>query len=95
MVFKKIDLVPDFQAHVTNLENLFVSAKENINIDQLIDKIKEKIFADKVCAKLMIPYTRGDLSSYLCEKALVKSCLLYTSELPAPSCRWRGGKGTA
>ena len=73
MVFNKIDLVPDFQAPVTNLENLFVSAKENINIDQLIDKIKEKIFADKVCAKLMIPYTRGDLSSYLCEKALVKS----------------------
>ncbi len=42
MVFNKIDLVPDFQAPVTNLENLFVSAKENINIDQLIDKKKRK-----------------------------------------------------
>lgn len=73
MVFNKIDLVPDFQAPVTNLPNLFVSAKENIQIDQLIETIKEKIFADKVDAKLMIPYTRGDLSSYLCEKALVKS----------------------
>lgn len=73
MVFNKIDLVPDFQPPVTNLENIFVSAKENINIDELIEKIKEKIFADKVCTKMLIPYTRGDLSSYICEKALVKS----------------------
>lgn len=73
MVFNKIDLVPDFEPPVTNLENVFVSAKENIHIDELIEKIKEKIFADKVCTKMLIPYTKGDLSSYICEKALVKS----------------------
>jgi GTP-binding protein HflX len=36
-------------------------------------KIKERIFADKVRTKMLIPYTRGDISSYLCEKALVES----------------------
>ncbi|MGF6375439.1 GTP-binding protein HflX [Clostridiales Family XIII bacterium PM5-7] len=73
MVFNKIDLVPEFSTQVPNMENLFVSAKDSINIELLIEKIKEKIFADKVIAKLLIPYTRGDLSSYLCEKANVRS----------------------
>lgn len=73
MVFNKIDLAPEFSTQVPNMDNLFVSAKENINMDQLIEKVKEKIFSDKVTAKLLIPYTRGDLSSYLCEKATVRS----------------------
>lgn len=73
MVFNKIDLVPEFSTQVPNMENLFVSAKDSINIEPLIEIIKEKIFADKVIAKLLIPYTRGDLSSYLCEKANVRS----------------------
>lgn len=72
-VFNKIDLNPDFQPPATGTEQLFVSAKENINIDRLIDAIKNKIFADKVCTQLLIPYDRGDISSYLCEKALVQS----------------------
>lgn len=38
----------------------------------LIEKIKEIIFTD-ISARLLIPYARGDLSSYLCEKAEVKS----------------------
>lgn len=73
MVFNKIDLNPDFEPPATGQEHVFVSAKENINIDVLIEKIKERIFADKVRTKMLIPYTRGDISSYLCEKALVES----------------------
>ncbi|MGN0733120.1 MAG: GTPase HflX [Emergencia sp.] len=72
-VFNKIDLNPDFEPPVTGTEQLFVSAKENINIDKLIDTIKSRVFADKVNTQLLIPYDRGDISSYLCEKALVKS----------------------
>ena len=73
MVFNKIDLNPDFQPPATGLDNLFVSAKENINMDMLIEAIKSRIFADKVCTKMLIPYDRGDISSYLCEKALIKT----------------------
>ncbi len=72
MVFNKIDLAPSFEAPVTNLDNLFVSAKTGENLDLLIEKIKEIIFTD-ISARLLIPYARGDLSSYLCEKAEVKS----------------------
>ena len=73
MVFNKIDIAPDVVTAVTEEENIFVSAKENTNMDKLIQVIKEKVFADVVRAKLLIPYTRGDLSSYLCEKASVFS----------------------
>lgn len=73
MVFNKMDLVPDFQPPATGLTNVFISAKEDLNIDRLIACVQEKIFADKVNARFLIPYTRGDLSSYLCEKAHVKT----------------------
>ena len=73
MVFNKIDLNPDFQPPATGEEHIFVSAKENINIDGLIETIKAYIFADVVRTKMLIPYTRGDISSYLCEKAMVAS----------------------
>ena len=73
MVFTKIDLRTDIEPPATGEEHLFVSAKENINIDVLIEQIKERIFADKVRTKMLIPYTRGDISSYLCEMALVES----------------------
>lgn len=72
-VFNKIDLNPDFEPPATGTEQLFVSAKENINIGKLIEAIKSRIFADKVSTKLLIPYDRGDISSYLCEKALVNA----------------------
>lgn len=72
MVYNKTDLVPELFKSKGTEDTVFVSAKEDINIDQLIEKIKEKIFADKVDTTLLIPYTRGDLNSYLCDKALVK-----------------------
>ena len=55
-----------------NEESLFLSAKENINIDALMELIEKKIFSDRVRACLLIPFSRGDLSSYLCEQASVE-----------------------
>ena len=72
LAFNKIDLV-DSAVVVPRpgTENLFISAREDINIDRLLDMIRSKIFSDEVSACLLIPYSRGDLSSYLCEKAEV------------------------
>lgn len=72
LAFNKIDLV-DSAVVVPRpgTENLFISAKEDINIDSLLDMIRSKIFSDEVSACLLIPYDRGDISSYLCEKAEV------------------------
>ena len=50
-----------------------ISAKRGDNFDQVIDVIKKKIFSDRVVTKLLIPYDRGDITSYLCEKAKVLS----------------------
>ncbi|NLA70492.1 MAG: GTPase HflX [Clostridiales bacterium] len=52
-------------------DTVYVSAKEGRNIDELIEQIKSKIYKNHVIADLLIPYSRGDLSSYLCEKASV------------------------
>ncbi|MDY3238662.1 MAG: GTPase HflX [Anaerovoracaceae bacterium] len=72
LAFNKIDLV-DAAVVVPRpgTENLFISAREDINVDRLLDMIRSKIFSDEVSASLLIPYSRGDLSSYLCEKAEV------------------------
>ena len=74
MAFNKIDLVedPGMIVPVADAENICISAKQDINIDELIELIKKKIFKDHVTAKLLVPYTRGDISSYMCEKAKVK-----------------------
>lgn len=53
-------------------EFIFISAKKNIGIDRLLEKIQEKIFSDRIAVRLRIPYSRGDLSSYLCEKGEVE-----------------------
>lgn len=75
MAFNKIDLVEDPSAviPVPSVDNICISAKFDRNIDELIGLIKSKIFRDMVRVRLLVPYTRGDISSYLCEKARVFS----------------------
>lgn len=70
VAFNKIDIAEEEPIQVPGC--VYISAKYGDNIDILLEKVKEKIFADDVEAKLLIPYSRGDLSSYICEKASVK-----------------------
>ena len=58
-------------------ECVFVSAKTGFGIDLLVEKIKDKIFTGKVKTMFLIPYSKGDISSYICDKAEVFS-LNYT-----------------
>lgn len=73
IAFNKIDLLEEQSSviPVAGAENVFISAKYDRNIDRLIDLIKNKIFSDMVRVQMVIPYTRGDISSYLCERARV------------------------
>ena len=73
MAFNKIDLVEDPSSviPVAGVDNICISAKFDRNIDELIELIKRKIFKDMVKVQLLVPYTRGDISSYLCENARV------------------------
>lgn len=70
IAFNKIDICEEEPLPMN--DSVYISAKRGDNIDQLIERIKEKIFADDVEATLLIPYTRGDISSYIMEKASVK-----------------------
>lgn len=73
MAYNKIDLVEASDAIVPRpgTDSVYISAKYGKNIDELLEKIKKSIFKDEVNAKLLVPYTKGDVSSYLCEKAKV------------------------
>ena len=72
LAFNKIDLVdPETVIPPPGTENIFISAKHDIHVDELLDMIRSKIFSDEVTCCMMIPYTRGDITSYLCDKAEV------------------------
>ena len=71
MVYNKIDKISELPMDATGNDCVYVSAKTGENMDQLMDKIRQSIFSDRIVAELLIPYSRGDVSSYLCEKAVV------------------------
>ena len=72
MAYNKIDLVGENSViPFPGTGSIFISAKYGQNIDELLEKIKQNIFKDEVSARLLIPYAKGDVSSYLCEKAKV------------------------
>ena len=71
-VYNKSDLADMMYPHVAG-SNIWISAKEGKGLDELLDIIKKYIFSDYVQCDLLIPFDRGDIVSYLNEKASVKS----------------------
>ncbi len=67
MVYNKIDLCEeDFPE-----ADICISAKYGTGVDKLMKIIESKIFAGRKTVKMLIPYTRGDITSYLQEKSNV------------------------
>jgi len=72
LIYNKMDIADETLCLPGDGEEIiYISAKRGDNINQLIQKIKEKLFSDRVVATLLVPYHRGDISSYLCEKCRV------------------------
>lgn len=71
-VFNKSDLTSKPIPFVED-NNVFISAKEKIGITELIQIITQKIFLQTIECKLLIPYERGNIVSYLNENTFVKS----------------------
>ena len=71
-VYNKSDLADMMYPHVAG-SNIWISAKDGKGLDELLDIIKKYIFSDYVQCDLLIPFDRGDIVSYLNEKATVKS----------------------
>ncbi|MBI9015496.1 MAG: GTPase HflX [Clostridiales bacterium] len=68
-VFNKIDRVEDNHILEDFPESLLVSAKNGTNMDELVKIIKAHVFNDFKTVQMMIPYTDGNILSYLNEEA--------------------------
>ena len=54
-----------------NGDGLWISAKEGKGLDELLEVIKKRIFADYVTCRMVIPFDRGDIVAYLNEQASI------------------------
>lgn len=71
MAYNKMDIATEIPLDVSGNDVVYISAKTGDNIDSLIEKIKEKIFSSRAEMSLLIPYDRGDITSYLCKNAQI------------------------
>lgn len=67
-VFNKCDKVNDTKLPYADGNKVYISAKNNIGINELINVISNNIFKEYVTCKMQIPFKRGDIVSYLKEK---------------------------
>lgn len=73
IVFNKIDRINYDEGIVPWRDDIVhISAKTGKGIDNLLSKIRKNIFEDRVRASFLIPFDKGDISSYLCENTNVK-----------------------
>ena len=67
-VFNKCDEVNDIKLPYVDGNKVYISAKNNIGINELINVISNNIFKEYVTCKMEIPFKKGDIVSYLKEK---------------------------
>jgi len=66
LLFNKIDLVSESSLPAYGKNALAISTKTGQGYDELLARIKELLFGDSTEVDVLIPYSRGDLVSYLC-----------------------------
>lgn len=69
-VYNKVDL-SKIEPPEAEKDAVYISAKQKMGLDLLIDKIKAFVFADYVQCKMEIPYDDGKLFSYLNDNAYI------------------------
>ena len=67
-VFNKCDKVSNSKLPYIDGNKVYISARNNIGIDQLIKVISDKVFTHYITCKMEIPFQRGDITSYLNKK---------------------------
>ena len=63
LVFNKTDLVPEFEPIGYGKETVCISCRTGQGIAELLELIREKLFADVREVELLIPFSRGDVVS--------------------------------
>ena len=69
-VYNKADLT-EKEIPADDGDSIYISAKNDIGLDLLLEKIYEKIFQDYEKAVFLIPYNKGDIVSHFNENASV------------------------
>lgn len=72
MAYNKMDLVDESPIDATGNEAVYISAKTGRGMDELADRICEHIFGGMEAKTLLIPYDKGSITSYLCEKGQIE-----------------------
>lgn len=70
--YNKADLI-DFEIPYVKDDCVFLSAKERVGLDELIQVISKHIFKDYVKCEMIIPYQEGQLLSYFMNHASVEA----------------------
>ncbi|MFJ5625023.1 GTPase HflX [Peribacillus loiseleuriae] len=68
--YNKADLT-EMEIPQVRADSVYLSAKQRIGVDELIEKIRENIFTDYVRCELLIPYDQGQIISYFNEHAQI------------------------
>ncbi|MFC6041308.1 GTPase HflX [Paenisporosarcina macmurdoensis] len=71
-LYNKADLADINYPRVSG-NSLWISAKDGQGLDELLEMIRANIFADYKICRMLIPYERGDIVSYLNEQASVQT----------------------
>ncbi|GEN84857.1 GTPase HflX [Sporosarcina luteola] len=70
-VYNKADLAGIPYPRTTG-DSVWISAKDEDGLDELIGLVKKKLFEQYITCKLLVPFDRGDVVSYLNDTANVK-----------------------
>ena len=69
-VYNKADIA-NVPYPVISGDNIWISAKQGIGLEELLQMIRQHIFSDYITCKMLIPYEQGNIVSYLNEHASV------------------------
>lgn len=67
-VYNKVDLHPNPDEILTGPDTLKISARTGYQMDQLIERVRKIVFSDIVRVKMLLPFSEGQVYSYLCDK---------------------------
>ena len=72
VAFNKIDKIEYDKSDIPSGEDyIYISAITEAGVNEIIENIKKIIFSDLKKAELIIPYDKGEITSYLCENTKV------------------------
>jgi GTPase len=70
-IYNKADLAGIPYPKVTG-DALWIAAKEDKGLDELLEMIKHHIFSDHITCRMILPFERGDIVAYLNEYATIE-----------------------